>query len=90
MLILKDFRKNITVEHIGKAIGNLFLAFFCAMAWVSLGVVAFAILFQWILLLIVPLDLYPYTMNAFIVAWLVFGVWYAFVYLPNTEKKPDS
>lgn len=79
-----------SVENAGKAIGMLFFAFLCLMTWVCLGIVAFAVVIQWILLLIVPKDLYPYVFNAVITAWCLFGVWFAFIYYPRKEKKEND
>lgn len=89
-LILKGFWKNVTVENTSKAIGMLFFAFLWSMTWVVLGVILFGLVFQWILLLVVPKEFYPYVLNAVITVWWIFGLWYAFVYLPREEKKENG
>lgn len=59
-------------------IGKSFFAFLALMTWVCFGIMAFGVIFQWILLLIVPKDFYPYVMYAFITVWCIFGGWYWF------------
>jgi len=78
-LILRSFSEKPDLqEKLAGMIGTGFLWFLWVMTWICFGIIAFGVVFQWILLLVLPKAYYPYAMNGFIVAWCIFGVWYWF------------
>jgi hypothetical protein len=72
---LKGFLKTFTdIEAIGKIISNIVLLFFMVMAWYCVGLIVFALLFQWVFLLFFQ-GQNEFVLQVFMIAWTIFGVW---------------
>jgi uncharacterized protein with PQ loop repeat len=84
-LFLKELLKILTNrEAIGNAITQVWLLFFAFMAWLCFGLIAFGLLFQWIIFLLLPTQ-YDQTLSVFLIVWSLFGLgclWYF-------NKKPS-
>jgi hypothetical protein len=71
---MKGFLKTcMDNEAVGKVISNIVLLFFMFLAWYCVGLIAFGLVFQWVLLLIFQGG-NENVLHGFMLAWTIFGV----------------